>query len=194
MAPDREWREAGVAEGVIPVTVRVDHRHEVSGKLPQVVAELIGQAVVRPRVDDRQTRLAPDRADRLVERLVPANPDPVGDLVPDRGHAPSWSMKNSWNAAAPTVGRELEDVGVVVQALRLVVASVVPAPADSDGPVALDGERLVVRLPAVRRIGLLEPAGDDRVAAAERVLVAVPGPVPVDRVLGEERLDLAAIV
>ena len=82
----------------------------------------------------------------------------------------------------------------MVQALRLAVASAVPAPADRDGPVALDGERLVVRLPAVRRIGLLEPAGDDRVAAAERVLVAVPGPVAVDRVLGEERLDLAAIV
>ena len=74
------------------MTVRVDHRDEVSGELPQVVAELIGQAVVRPRVDDREARLAPDRADRLVERLVSANPDPVGDLVPDRGHAPSWSM------------------------------------------------------------------------------------------------------
>ena len=92
VAPDREWREARVAEGVVPVTVRVDHRHEVSGELPQVVAQLIGQAVVRPRVDDREAGVAPDRADRLVERLVSANPDPVADLVPDRGHTPSWSM------------------------------------------------------------------------------------------------------
>jgi hypothetical protein len=92
VSPDRQWREPGVAEGVIPVAVRVHDGDEITGELAQVLAELIGQAVRRPRVDDGEARLAPDRADRLIERLVAANPDPVGDLVPDRGHAPSWSM------------------------------------------------------------------------------------------------------
>jgi hypothetical protein len=84
--------EAGVAECVIPVTMRVDNGREFAGELPEVVAELVGQAMVRPRVDDGQPGIAPDRADRLVERLVATHPDAVGDLLPDRGHAPSWSM------------------------------------------------------------------------------------------------------
>ena len=88
MAPDWQGGEAGVAEGVIPVAVRVDHRHDPAGQLPQIVAQLIGQTVVGARVDDGKASLPTDGADRLVESLVPTHPDAVADLLPGGRHAP----------------------------------------------------------------------------------------------------------
>jgi hypothetical protein len=74
------------------MAMRVHDRHDLAGQLAEVVAQLIGQWVVGAGVDDGQASLAADRADRLVERLVAANPDAVADLAPGRGHVPSWSM------------------------------------------------------------------------------------------------------
>src|SRR5688500_19186614 len=79
-------------------------------------------------------------------------------------------------------------------ALRMVRRCGIAAPADRDGPVTLDGVRLVVRLPGRRLVWLLEPAGDDCVAAGERHFVAVPRAVAVHGVIGEERLDRPALL
>jgi hypothetical protein len=71
------------------VAVRVDHADEGAGKLRQIGAQLIGQAVAGAGVDDHQAGRAADDADRLVQRLIPAHPHAVADLAPDRSHAPS---------------------------------------------------------------------------------------------------------
>jgi hypothetical protein len=69
------------------VTVGVDDCHELTREQAEVVPQRIGQSMIGARVDDRQPGIAADGTDRLVERLVSADPDPVSDLPPAGGHA-----------------------------------------------------------------------------------------------------------
>src|SRR5688572_12816551 len=49
VAPDRHGGETGVAEGVVPVAVRVHDRDDVARQGAQVVAQLVGEAMIRAR-------------------------------------------------------------------------------------------------------------------------------------------------
>ena len=59
-------------------------------------------------------------------------------------------------------------------------------PTDGNRAIALDDERPVLRLPGAGLVRLLQPVGDDRLPAADRLTDRV---VRVDGVLGEERAD-----
>ena len=66
--------------------------------------------------------------------------------------------------------------------------------ADRDGAFAVDCPRLVLGAPRSRRVGLLEPVGDDRRAALDDLVALVPRVVPVRRVVAEERADFVGVI
>src|SRR5688500_4921188 len=80
------------------------------------------------------------------------------------------------------------------RALRMVSRRAISAPPDRDGPVTLDGVRLVVCIPGARLVWLLEPAGDERLTPSHGVFRVVPRSVAVHGVIGEERLDRPALI
>lgn len=81
--PDRQLAEPGVAEGVVPVPMRVhggDHRLPAQGR--DVGEQLVGVSVGEPGVHGHQTPRGPDDRTRLIGGFVAADPDAVTQLEP----------------------------------------------------------------------------------------------------------------
>ena len=98
MSPDRRRSEDAVAEGVVEVTVRVDHdrcgpRREVA----KIRHDLASLCVGRARVDDDDVVATQDHPDVLVEERIASDEYPIADLDP-AVHARMVSM------CGPTLG------------------------------------------------------------------------------------------
>src|ERR671915_228394 len=87
---------------------------------------------------------------------------------------PRYSVIARPSTPGVVVWIKAQQVGVVVEPLGFLGGRGVPAPADGDRSVVLDREWLVASLPALGRIGVLQPAVGDRAPASHCVLVAVP--------------------
>ncbi len=100
-----------VAERVVVVAVRVDHRADrLRAELAEVGQDLVRLAMADPRVDDQEPVVAADRDDVLVVERVAPDVDPVADLGPD-AHVAQRSGRRAYDARRDDRFRHDDDPG-----------------------------------------------------------------------------------